>query len=708
MIRRSSLLLAMLALSCADTPELIVDVTTDLVAGVEYDALTLQTDGVALATRVIAREEIGTRFLELPLRARASLDEGLYPLTIALTRGGQQVLSARVRVQVAGTTGISVLLTSACLDSGCSADAPNCLNAQCVAAGCLTGIEEACGEFVGCRLDTECPTSAAECLTPVCLEGGVCAATESMCSEAEYCDRASGCRALPTSTDAGTGIDAGSHEGGIDSGVDDGGLDGGVDAEIDAGPPDACELALGVTCDVFSEAYVKASNSRVELGFGYALALSGDTLAVAAPGDASAATGVDGDDTDESALAAGAVHVFVRVGTSWSQQAYIKASNTDAEDRFGRSISLEGDTLAVGTSLESGSGGDESANDADAAGAAYVFVRSGTTWAQQAYLKASNAEAADFFGSSLSLSGETLAVGASGEDSSATGVDGNQASNAALGAGAVYIFVCAGSSWTQQAYLKASNAGDDDGFGSGVALFGDTLAVGAPGEYSAGTGALAEEDNSLRHAGAAYVFVRAGTTWSQQAYIKASNPDAGDDFGRSLALDDDTLVVGALGEDSAGGGTPADNSVAESGAAYVFVRSGTAGWSQEAYLKAAIPGVDDGFGSSVALVGDTLAVGAPFEGSAATGVNGDQSDDSRESAGAVYLFVRSGVTWTQRAYIKASNPDAWDGFGDSLALSADTLIVGAGGEASAATGINGDQSDNSVSSGAAYVRRIAP
>ena len=151
-----------------------------------------------------------------------------------------------------------------------------------------------------------------------------------------------------------------------------------------------------------------------------------------------------------------------------------------------------------------------------------------------------------------------------------------------------------------------------------------------------------------------------------------------------------------------------NNSAFDAGAVYVFVRSGST-WTQQAYLKASNTGINDQFGNSVALSGDTLAVGAYKEDSPATGVNGDQAECCASDAGAVYVFVRSGSTWTQQAYVKASNTDARDAFGTSVALSGDTLAVGATGEASAATGINGDQADNSASvAGAAYVRIIAP
>src|SRR5262249_46049315 len=147
------------------------------------------------------------------------------------------------------------------------------------------------------------------------------------------------------------------------------------------------------------------------------------------------------------------------------------------------------------------------------------------------------------------------------------------------------------------------------------------------------------------------------------------------------------------------GGNQADNSAFQAGAVYVFTRSG-ATWSQQAYLKASNTDAFDEFGASVALSagGSTLAVGPTRESSAATGIGGNPADNSASLAGAVYVFTRSGATWSQQAYLKASNTDAGDNFGGSVALSADgsTLAVGTRLEASAATGIGGNSADNSV------------
>jgi len=323
---------------------------------------------------------------------------------------------------------------------------------------------------------------------------------------------------------------------------------------------------------------------------------------------------------------------------------------------------------------------------------------------QQGYLKASNTEANDEFGYLVAISGDTVVVGAPQESSNATGVNGDQANNSAQNSGAVYVFTRTGGVWTQQAYLKASNAGAGDQFGVAVALSGDTLAVGALGEAGGSTGINHSDNNNAPGSGAAYVFTRTGGVWTQQAYVKASN--ASGQFGSSVALAGDTLAVGAPFEDSNATGVDGDqnnNNATSSGAVYVFTR--TAGiWSQQAYVKASNTGAGDRFGGNVDLNGDTLAVGARFEASAASGVGADQTDNSAPNAGAVYVFTRTAGVWTQQAYLKSSHAEANQNFSGSIALGEDVLAVGARLEDSDATGINGNQvSHNAPDSGAVYV-----
>jgi Ca2+-binding RTX toxin-like protein len=336
-------------------------------------------------------------------------------------------------------------------------------------------------------------------------------------------------------------------------------------------------------------------------------------------------------------------------------------------------------------------------NDAASnAGAAYVFVRNGTTWTQEAYLKASNTEAGDQFGVSVAVSGAMIVVGANLEDSNAAGINGDGMSNAADGAGATYVFARNGATWQQQAYLKASNPDANDFFGFTVAVSNNTVIVGAYGEDSNAGGVNGEQlNNDVTDAGAAYVFVHNGTTWQQQAYLKASSPDRYNTFGWAVALSDDTVVVTAMRDTAAG-----DNN---DGAAYVFVRSGIV-WTLQGYLKASNTEFDDRFGYAVAISGDIVVVGAYEEDSAATGVNGDERSNTADNAGAAYVFVRNNTNWMPQSYLKASNTEASDRFGKSVTLMDGIVVVGAPWEGRAATGVNGDESNNAARlSGAAYI-----
>jgi hypothetical protein len=449
------------------------------------------------------------------------------------------------------------------------------------------------------------------------------------------------------------------------------------------------------------EAYLKASNTTngTVNGFGGAIALSGDTLVVGSIGEDSGSSGVNGNQFNVNAPNSGAVYVFVRSGSGWAQQAYLKSFNPVAGDSFGSSVALDGDTLVVGCP-----GQDSTASNS---GAAFVFVRQAGVWSQQAFLKANNAGASDNFGRSVAISGETLIVGAPNEDSNATGVNGLQSNNSAGNAGAAYVYVRNGSSWLTQAYLKASNTEANDEFGYSVALYGDTAVVGAVNEDSNAVGINGlQSNNSQSNAGAAYVFTRSANAWSQQAYVKPSNTDNGDQFGIALALHGETLVVGSAGESSASAGVngnQADESLPSAGAAYVYVRNG-ASWSQQAYIKASNPSPDDLFGIELALDGDTLVVGAFHENSSALGVNGNQLDESADDAGAAYVYERNGTAWSQLAYLKASNTEAGDDFGGATAVSGDLVVCSSHYESSSATGVNGDQLDNSAAqAGACYV-----
>jgi FG-GAP repeat len=483
------------------------------------------------------------------------------------------------------------------------------------------------------------------------------------------------------------------------------------------------------------EAYLKAVNAEGGDWLGYRVAIHNDTIAVGALSEDSGIRGITQGETassDNSSSLSGATYIYKRSGNNWSQFAYVKSINSDANDFFGMALDIQGDTLVVGASQEDSSqssitngvtaSGD---NTVLQSGAVYVYKLSGLApWTQQAYVKPSNLNAGDFFGYSNAISGDTVIIGAHQEDSNQTTIDSGttaSADNSALNAGAAYIFKRSGSTWNQEAYLKAPNSGANDVFGYRVSINGDTAVVGAYLEDSNQTtitnGTTATSDDTSSNSGAVYVFKRTGSTWTQEAYIKAENNDSSDQFGWVVDIDGDTILVTAVGENSAqttitnGSTASADNSAANAGAAYIYKRTGT-NWVQEAYLKASNAEANDQFGYYGAIEGDTVAIGANEEDSNQTTISNSTTsspDNTATNSGAVYIFKRQGVNWAQEAYLKASNSGIGDEFGFSVSISGNVVVVGASGEDSNQTTISNGSvaaSDNSASSaGAAYVYR---
>jgi predicted amidohydrolase len=361
--------------------------------------------------------------------------------------------------------------------------------------------------------------------------------------------------------------------------------------------------------------------------FGTSVSISGDTIVVGSRGD------------DDKGSNSGSAYVFVRNGSTWTQQAKLLASDGAASDFFGRSVSISGDTIIVGAEGDDDKG--------SGSGSAYVFVRNGSTWTQQAKLLASDGAASDKFGTSVSVSGDTIVVGSTDDD--------DKGSNS----GSAYVFVRNGSTWTQQAKLVPIDGAGFDNFGNSVSVSGDTIVVGS-----------LYDDDKGSSSGSAYVFVRSGSEWTQQAKLLASDGARDDYFGTSVSVSGDTIIVGSNWDDDKG---------SASGSAYVFVRSGST-WTQQAKLVPIDGAASDYFGTSVSVSGDTIVVGA----------YGD--DDKGSGSGSAYVFVRNGSTWTQQAKLLASDGTINDYFGTSVSVSGDTIIVGS----------NYDD-DKGSDSGSAYV-----
>jgi hypothetical protein len=361
---------------------------------------------------------------------------------------------------------------------------------------------------------------------------------------------------------------------------------------------------LGATL-ALQQAQLTAKDAAASDEFGYAVAISGNNAVVGAfqPGKP------------------GAAYVFLRAGLTWIPQSKLTASDAAVNDRFGSAVAVTGDTVIVGAYQHAAS-----------TGAVYVFTPLGAIWTQRQELTATNAAAGDGFGFSLAMSNSSVIIGAPGKNA---------------GAGAAYVFVAATGVWAQQQELTAADAAAADGFGHSVALSGDTAVMGAWHKTVLGQAT----------AGAAYVFVRSGTAWASQQKLSLASPAAADAFGTSVAVSTDTALVGAPGRDV--------GTAANAGTTYVFVRSGTA-WSQQAALTAGDAAANDLFGTAAALEADSAIVGAPFHavGPAA-------------SAGVAYTFSRTGTAWSQTAEPTAGDAAAGIIAGTSVAISSGTMFVGA-------------------------------
>lgn len=313
------------------------------------------------------------------------------------------------------------------------------------------------------------------------------------------------------------------------------------------------------------------------------------------------------------------------VDPTWTQITELSASDGAANDQFANAVALSGSLAVVGDSSYSSGQGD-----------AYVFSESGGSWSQTAELSASDGAGGDAFGQSVTIAGDTIVVGAP---------DHTVSSNTTQGT--AYVFTESGGTWSQTDELTASDGAAGDKFGSSVALFDTTAIIGAI-DHTVGT-------NSDQ--GVAYVFTGSGSAWTQAAELTASDGAANDQFGDAVAISGTTAVIGAAKHAVSGN--------ADQGAAYVFSESGSA-WAQTTELTATGGASGDEFGSSVAISGSTIVVGAPAK-----------TVSSHADQGAVYVFGESGSTWTQISELTASDGSANDTFGDSVALSGTTAIVGA-------------------------------
>jgi len=351
---------------------------------------------------------------------------------------------------------------------------------------------------------------------------------------------------------------------------------------------------------------------------------------------------------------AGAAYIFVRSGATWIQEAKLVPKDAQPGDTFGVSVAIDGNTVVVGAT-----GNDE--DDEENAGAAYVFVRQGITWTQKAKLVASDPFKDDGFGVSVAIDGMTVAVGADGKDQLPL-----------FDTGAAYVFLFRGNSWDQKAKLISPDLSIGGYFGSSVALSGGRLVVGATEANPTG----------LRGPGAAYVFKGRGNSWHLETKLTAKDARNGDFFGHAVALSASTIVVGAVFKDADLG----FGRITNTGAAYVFAPEAE-GWKQQSVLVPRDAQSFDQFGQSVAVEGNKIVVGS----------DGKTTGGYLE-AGAAYVFVRQGKEWSQQSKVIADYVYEGDSFGKSVAISGDKVIVGA----------NGRDPNSQVQAGEAFVYQLVP
>jgi hypothetical protein len=352
--------------------------------------------------------------------------------------------------------------------------------------------------------------------------------------------------------------------------------------------------------------------------FGASVAIYGERAVVGEP------------DFENGGTTPGAAYVYELRSTGWTQTALLSASDGADFDDFGISVAIDGDTILVGADATDGP-------QSGAVGAVYVFHWDGTHWAETQKLAASDGASGGFFGCSVALERNSAVIGRFWDSAAATH------------AGAAYVFTRSGSTWTEHQKLVATSPASEDDFGWSVAISNQRIVVGAPERFSTGN-----DDPQL---GRVFVYDRAGSSWTQSAVLTPSNAMSFDQFGISLDVDGDRIAVGAWQDTFY---TP----TSRNGAAYVFEKSGGA-WIEKQILTAPDGAVADEFGSSIALQGGRLFVGA----------------ESRSSSyplwGGVYVYTWTGTTWSQvDLYLPDPNASlSW--FGNALAFDGNYAVVGA-------------------------------
>jgi hypothetical protein len=347
-------------------------------------------------------------------------------------------------------------------------------------------------------------------------------------------------------------------------------------------------------------------------GFGSSVSLSSDIALIGADFD------------DDHGYASGSAYIFRNNGVTWVEEQKLLPSDGEEWDRFGRYVSVSGDVVLIGAE------GDDDLGQSS--GSAYIFRYNGMSWVQEAKLIASDGAEYDYFGNSVSVSGDVALIGARGDDDS-----GDHS-------GSAYVFRYNGVSWVEEAKLLASDGAASDDFGSSLSISGDVALIGAW-----------KDDDLGNRSGSAYIYRYDVVSWMEEAKLLASDGAAEEWFGRSVSVSGDVALIGVYKDDDLG---------YASGSAYVFRNKGVS-WIEETKFLAPDGEANDNFGRSVSVSGDVVLIGA------------DMDDDMGNQSGSAWVFRYNGMSWVEEAKLLASDGETEDNFGFSVSVFDDVALVGA-------------------------------
>ena len=363
--------------------------------------------------------------------------------------------------------------------------------------------------------------------------------------------------------------------------------------------------------DVVNEDFkLLASDGAEDDYFGESVSISGDAAVIGSPFD------------DDNGVISGSAYIYRSDGSGWVEEAKLLASDGATGDRFGESVSIDGDTVAIGAYSDSNDG-----NGTDS-GSVYVYHFNGSQWVQITKLLAADGQVNDFFGWSVSISGDAMVIGAWGDDDNS------------YNSGSAYIFRFDGEQWIEEAKLLASDGAYADHFGESVSISGDTVLIGAH----------ADTDNGFE-SGSAYVYRFDGSGWVEEAKLLASDGEANARFGYSVSVSDNTAVIGAKSGDW-------------SASAYVY-QFDESEWVEGTKLLVGDGVAGNWFGNTISISGNTVVIGAWGE------------DGSDSNCGSAYVYRSDGSGWVEEARLLASDGAEWDEFGYAVSTDGDTVVIGA-------------------------------